>query len=61
MLATLAAGNQKSLELSRLLLRDAVDTATIGKDLLGVNQNNLSIRINLLKDCLSYLIIWVIK
>jgi hypothetical protein len=24
-------------KLSRLLLRDAVDTATIGKDLLGIN------------------------
>jgi hypothetical protein len=37
MLATLAAANQKTLKLSRLLLRDAVNTATICKDLLGVN------------------------
>jgi hypothetical protein len=37
MLATIAAGNQKRLELSRLLLRDAVNTATISKDLLGIN------------------------
>jgi hypothetical protein len=37
MLATLAAGNQKRLKLSGLLLGDAVNSATISKDLLGIN------------------------
>jgi hypothetical protein len=37
MFATIAAGYQKRVELSRLLLRDAVNTAAISKDLLGIN------------------------
>jgi hypothetical protein len=49
MLATIPSENQKTLKLGGLLLGDAVNTATISKDLLGVNQDNLSTRISLLK------------